>query len=220
MIPIFQVPLLVWKIFVTFHHPHHTIATSLFCHIPIPSIIHWPPWSACTYMLQFPLYLFKDHITTAIFLKDPMIAATALRLSFHDCVGGCDGCVNMGIGANVGLGRIFHMLTKDWEEQRDTIGKNLWQLSKNYLLGAHWLVEWLGRELVFFWNIQMQILNLQIPHQGLSHNIQGRWISRADWIALAGIAAVDFTRDLYQPNRRVCKPGSIVEVSYTQFLTT
>ena len=76
-------------------------------------------------MLKFPFYLFKDHITTAIFLKDPMIAATALRLSFHDCVGGCDGCVNMGIGANVGLGRIFHMLTKDWEEQRDTIGKNL-----------------------------------------------------------------------------------------------
>ena len=87
-------------------------------------------------MWQFPLYLFKDHITTAIFLKDPMIAATALRLSFHDCVGGCDGCVNMGIGANVGLGRIFHMLTKDWEEHRDTIGKNLSQLSKNYLLGS------------------------------------------------------------------------------------
>ena len=52
-----------------------------------------------------------------------MLAAQALRLSFHDCVGGCDGCVNVGQAANIGLGRIFDMLDKDWESQRGIIGK-------------------------------------------------------------------------------------------------
>ena len=52
-----------------------------------------------------------------------MLAAQALRLSFHDCVGGCDGCVNVAQAANIGLGRIYDILDKDWEEQRDNIGK-------------------------------------------------------------------------------------------------
>ena len=37
---------------------------------------------------------------------------------------------------------------------------------KKLFVGGHWLMEWLGREMVFFWNIQIQILNLKIPHQG------------------------------------------------------
>ena len=52
-----------------------------------------------------------------------MLAPQALRLSFHDCVGGCDGCVNKAQGANIGTGRIYDILRKDWEEQRWSIGK-------------------------------------------------------------------------------------------------
>ena len=53
---------------------------------------------------------------------------------------------------------------------------------------------------------------------GLSHNVEGSKISKADWFALAGIAAVDFTRDLYQPNRRVCMPDIMRASSLTQFV--
>ena len=37
---------------------------------------------------------------------------------------------------------------------------------------------------------------------GKDHGVRG--IGRADWFALAGIAAVDFTRNLYQPGTKVC----------------
>ena len=52
-----------------------------------------------------------------------MLAPQALRLSFHDCVGGCDGCVNKGQASNIGLGRIYDILKKDWEKERGIIGK-------------------------------------------------------------------------------------------------
>ena len=65
----------------------------------------------------------KGHIIKAIYDKDPMLAAQALRLSFHDCVGGCDGCVNVAQAANIGLGRINDILDKDWDKQRWIIGK-------------------------------------------------------------------------------------------------
>jgi Peroxidase len=33
-----------------------------------------------------------------------------IRLNFHDCVGGCDGCVNLNDPSNVGLSNIIQTL--------------------------------------------------------------------------------------------------------------
>ena len=41
--------------------------------------------------------IFKDIRT------QPSKASTIVRLSFHDCVGGCDGCINMDNDSNAGL---------------------------------------------------------------------------------------------------------------------
>lgn len=41
--------------------------------------------------------IFKDIRT------QPSTASTIVRLSFHDCVGGCDGCINIGNPSNAGL---------------------------------------------------------------------------------------------------------------------
>ena len=38
---------------------------------------------------------------------------------------------------------------------------------------------------------------------GMDRGVHGGFISRADWFALAGIAAVDFTLDRYEPGRIV-----------------
>jgi len=43
------------------------------------------------------LEIFKDIRT------QPSTAATIVRLSFHDCVGGCDGCINIDNDSNAGL---------------------------------------------------------------------------------------------------------------------
>ena len=54
--------------------------------------------------------------------------------------------------------------------------------------------------------------NYFAQQSGTDWGVPGGSISKADWFALAGVAAVDFTRDLYQPGRRVCNSVYLVLV--------
>ena len=53
-----------------------------------------------------PSTVIKDKIIQRVFMSDPSLAASALRLMFHDCVGDlgmCDGCLKFSQVANNGL---------------------------------------------------------------------------------------------------------------------
>ena len=61
-----------------------------------------------------------------------------LRLTFHDCVGGCDGCINVNDPDNAGLGTLVADLEQVYQEEGlvDIISRaDLWAL-----LGI-WAVE-------------------------------------------------------------------------------
>lgn len=54
----------------------------------------------------------------------PLMAA-AVRLSFHGCVGGCDGCINMEVNDNVGLPNIIDKLDTVYTNQKQGINKRM-----------------------------------------------------------------------------------------------
>ena len=66
------------------------------------------------------IVLLKDVLTTTL-TRDPSLIGTLLRLLFHDCVpdAGCDGCVNLDLGANNGLARAVDELDTIFEGLRD-----------------------------------------------------------------------------------------------------
>ena len=69
------------------------------------------------------LVLLKDSITTKL-NQNPALSGTILRLLFHDCVPfqGCDGCVNLNLGANAGLEPAVDALNAIFDSLRDFAG--------------------------------------------------------------------------------------------------
>jgi len=58
-----------------------------------------------------------DEIYFEIFSElrgEPSSASTIVRLSFHDCVGGCDGCINMDKDSNAGLQSAINIMEAVW----------------------------------------------------------------------------------------------------------
>eukprot|EP00927_Polykrikos_kofoidii_P006884 TRINITY_DN127_c0_g1_i4.p1 TRINITY_DN127_c0_g1~~TRINITY_DN127_c0_g1_i4.p1 ORF type:complete len:580 (-),score=76.40 TRINITY_DN127_c0_g1_i4:229-1908(-) len=121
----------------------------------------------------------------------PMVKpGTVLRLSFHDCVkytdgtGGCDGCLNWnGVDVERFPQNVISRLTSSVDDVDEGVGAN-------NALGD------VVRELE-------KIYTSKFHH---SHNLsmKQRGFSRADFWALAGIAAVEFTMAI---NNDVCDTG-------------
>ena len=66
--------------------------------------------------------LAKIDATFSSFIKGENLPTT-VRLVFHDCVGGCDGCVNINDPSNAGLQNIIGLLDKAYTDRRTGYSK-------------------------------------------------------------------------------------------------
>jgi hypothetical protein len=80
-----------------------------------------------------------DYMESSYYVENEYLIPTALRLSFHDCTGGCDGCINMAQPPNGGLARIVWALESVYTENNfDTVMSrgDFWALSAFAAVGA------------------------------------------------------------------------------------